>query len=77
MGEKQVDLYKIIGKNIRHYRKAKGLSQEALADKASISLSYLTKIEAPNCDKSFSLEVLFDISRALDMDARELLEGIK
>lgn len=76
MSEKYSGIYKIIGQNVRRYRKAKGFTQEELAEKASISISYLTKIEAPNCDKSFSLEVLLDISSALDIDVRKLLDNI-
>lgn len=76
MSEKHAAIYKAIGKNVRKYRKEEGLTQEALAEKTSISISYLTKIEAPNCDKSFSLEVLLDLSEALGIDVRSLLEDI-
>jgi transcriptional regulator with XRE-family HTH domain len=67
--------YRKIGQQIAYYRKQKGLTQEELADKISISNSYLTKIEAPNCDKSFSLEVLFEIADALQIPVNTLLEG--
>ncbi|BDF59673.1 hypothetical protein CE91St36_24900 [Christensenellaceae bacterium] len=76
MSEKYAAIYKAIGKNVQRYRKEKGFTQETLAEKASISISYLTKIEAPNCDKSFSLEVLLDLSNALGIDVRSLLEDI-
>ncbi len=67
MSSKHSEKYKSIGRKIQYYRKQRGLSQEELADKISISKSYLTKIEAPNCDKAFSLEVLFDLAEALDI----------
>ncbi len=67
MAGKNSDKYKKIGQKIQFYRKQKGFTQEELADKISISKSYLTKIEAPNCDKTFSLEVLFEISDALEV----------
>jgi len=38
-----------------------------------ISYSYLTQIEAPNVEKKMSLEVLFDIASALEIDIKELL----
>lgn len=38
-----------------------------MADRVSISISYLTKIEAPNCDQPFSLEVIFDIAEVLEI----------
>ena len=77
MSEKHSDKYKIIGQTIKHYRKLKQLTQEQLADQTCISVSYLTKIEAPNCDQPFSLEVLFDISEVLDISIHQLLEDIK
>ena len=61
MSQKHSEQYKIIGQAIKKYRKQRGLTQEQLADRVSISISYLTKIEAPNCDQPFSLEVIFDI----------------
>ena len=58
MSQKHSEQYKIIGQAIKKYRKQRGLTQEQLADRVSISISYLTKIEAPNCDQPFSLEVI-------------------
>ena len=40
--------YYDIGQRIRHYRKACGLSQEALADKADISVTHMSHIETGN-----------------------------
>ena len=76
MGSKYAESYKTIGQTIRYYRKESGLTQEELAEKTSISISYLTKIEAPNCEKSFSLEILFEISKALDIPISKLLERL-
>jgi len=42
-----------------------------------ISISYLTKIEAPNCDQPFSLEVILDIAEVLDISVHQLLEEVK
>lgn len=77
MSQKHTEYYKIIGQTIKKYRKQKALTQEQLADKIGISISYLTKIEAPNCDQPFSLEVLLDISEVLDISIHQLLEDIK
>ena len=76
MSQKHSEEYKIIGQAIKRYRKQRGLTQEQLADKVSISISYLTKIEAPNCDQPFSLEVIFDIAEVLEIPAHTLLEDI-
>ena len=73
MGLKYSDFYKNIGLNISKYRHIKNLSQEELANKVGISYSYLTQIEAPNVIKKMSLEVLFDIADALNIDVKDLL----
>ncbi len=76
MNQKHTKEYKIIGQAIKKYRKDKGFTQEQLADRVSISMSYLTKIEAPNCDQPFSLEVIFDIAEVLEIPAHTLLEDV-
>lgn len=77
MEQKHSDIYRVIGQTIKKYRKLRNLTQEQLADKACISISYLTKIEAPNCDQPFSLEVILDISEVLDVSIHNLLEDIE
>lgn len=62
-----------IGKKITKYRKLKNITQEELVNTIGISYSYLTQIEAPNVIKQMSLEVLFDISSALEIDIKDLL----
>ena len=73
MGSKYEYEYILIGENIKKYRRKLGLSQEALADKMNMSRSYLSKIEAPNCEKTFSIETLFIIAEALEVQAYKLL----
>ncbi len=65
--------YKKIGIKISEYRLKRKLTQEELANKVGISYSYLTQIEAPNVVKKMSLEVLFDIADALEIDIKDLL----
>ncbi len=77
MSQKHSEEYKLIGRAIQKYRKSKGMTQEQLADDVSISISYLTKIEASGCDQPFSLEVLLDIREALDVSIHKLLEDIE
>ena len=77
MSQKHSQEYKNIGQTICKYRKLRGLTQEQLADRACISISYLTKIVAPNCDQPFSLEVILDIAEVLEVSVHQLLEAIK
>lgn len=62
------DLYRVIGANIKIYREQTKLTQVQLAEQAKISISYLSKIEAAGCDKSFSISVLNQIANALGVD---------
>lgn len=62
------ELYGVIGKNIKLYRKFSKLTQVQLAEKAEISISYLSKIEADSCDKSMSISMLNQIANALDVE---------
>lgn len=61
-------LYDTIGFNIKKYRQIKKLTQEQLCNKATLSISYLSKLEAPNCHKSISLSSLNEIANVLDTD---------
>ena len=67
------DRFVELGLMISALRKAKGYTQYELAEKAHISRSHLSSIEAPNITQSFSLEVLFNISDALAIRAGDLL----
>ena len=55
-----------LGLTIAALRKMRGLSQEKLAEKANISRSHLSSIEAPNIVRPFSVEVLYNIADALN-----------
>ena len=62
-----------LGLTIAALRKMKGMSQEQLAEKAKISRSHLSSIEAPNIVRPFSVEVLYNIADALGVRAWDLL----
>ena len=64
----ELELYDVIGQNIQYYRKIQNITQQALADRAQLSLSYISKIEAKNCDKSLSIYALNQIAKALGID---------
>ena len=68
------DKYVELGLNIAFYRKHAGLTQEELAERAGISRSHLSAIEAPNVIRPFSLEILFNIATALGVKTCSLLE---
>ncbi len=72
---KNRDRFIQLGIAIASLRKIRGLSQDALAEKAGISRSLLSIIEAPNTANSFALEALFDIADALDVTPADLLNA--
>lgn len=74
MNEKHADKYIQLGLNIAFYRKKKGLTQEALAELVGISRTHLSNIEATKVEKSLSLEVLFNIADALNIEVSKLFE---
>ena len=72
---KNRDRYVHLGIAIAALRKMRGMSQEELALKAHMSRSHLSSIEAPNIVRPFSLEVLYNIADALDVEPSELLSA--
>ena len=72
---KNRDRFIQLGIVIAALRKVRGLSQEQLADKAGISRSFLSSIEAPGMVRPFSLEVLYNIADALEIEPSDLLKA--
>lgn len=66
--------YTKMGLRIRQVRKAKGWSQEALAKKVGIGMSFLGHIERGS--RIMSMETFVGICEALGVGADELLWGI-
>ncbi|WP_409968028.1 helix-turn-helix transcriptional regulator [Bengtsoniella intestinalis] len=72
---KNRDRFIELGLTIASLRKMQGLSQEEFAVKAKISRSHLSSIEAPNIVRPFSLEVLYNIADALNVDPADLIQA--
>ncbi len=60
-----------IGQQIRKYRKARGLSQEELAEKVYISIPHMSHIETGKT--KLSLQVFVDLAHALRVSTDDLL----
>lgn len=65
-----MDIVKVFGTNLKKYRTALGLSQEAFADKCGMHRTYISAIECYR--RSISLENIQRIADALDIDAYKL-----
>ncbi len=72
---KNRDRYVHLGIAIAALRKMRGMSQEQLAEKADVSRSHISSIEAPGIARPFSLEVFFNIADALDIDPADLISA--
>lgn len=66
---------KALASNIKAERNRKGLTQFELAEKISVSESTISLIERGL--QTPSIFLVFDISKALDIDINELLKNIK
>lgn len=65
------DIETIIAKNIKIYRRAKGMTQKTLTDAVNITPSYLGYVERGQ--KVPSLQMLCNIANALEINPGELL----
>ena len=72
---KNRDRFIQLGIAIAALRKMRGMSQEQLAEKANISRSHLSAIEAPGMVQAFSMETFFKIADALDIDPADLINA--
>ncbi|MDY3730603.1 MAG: helix-turn-helix transcriptional regulator [Candidatus Choladocola sp.] len=72
---KNRDRFIHLGIAIAALRKMRGLSQEQLAEKANVSRSHISSIEAPGIARPFSLEVFFNIADALEIDPADLISA--
>lgn len=69
------DIYKLIGKNIKKYRKLKGLTQEQLAFKTNLSYGFIKNLEAKNVYATISIETLYVIAECLEVPITKLFEN--
>ena len=66
-----MDIIKVFGTNVKHYRQQTGLSQEASAEKCGMHRTYISAIECFR--RSISLENIQRIADALNVEAYKLL----
>lgn len=71
--KKQSDIYNVIGKNIKKYRKRKGLKQRELAEALYLSDSFIAKLESIT-HQTISIDTLEDIAGVLECDIRDFFD---
>ncbi len=62
------------GLKVQYYRKLRGLTQEAFADKIGKSWSFVAKIESPTRAFGVSMETLFKMADVLQVPVAKLFE---
>lgn len=68
--------YQTISLNLRYFRHRMRMTQEELASIAGISSKYLSLIESQAFNNPPTLEVLFDLSRALEIEPYRLFKEL-
>ncbi len=71
--DKSQERYRKIGKRIAELRKEQGFTQRELSEKAGISMTTLREIENPEICRNFSLDFIFFISDALNIEPEKML----
>jgi transcriptional regulator with XRE-family HTH domain len=66
------DLQKTLGRNLRRYREARGLSQEAFADVVGVHRTYMGGVERG--ERNLTLKSVERIAATLGVEAVELLK---
>lgn len=74
MNKVDINIYSVIRHNIRKYRKLKNITQAELAEKANLTHDYIRQIESDKVANTFSVQTLYDICVALDIDPGKLFE---
>lgn len=67
------DIYNIVGKNIKKYRKLNNLTQRQLAEKLLLSESFIAKLES-NTHQTISLDTIEQIAHVLNIDIKNLFD---
>ncbi len=70
----EANIYDIIRINIKKIRQEKGLTQAQLAEKADLSHDYIRQIESLKVANTFSVDTLYRIAKALEINPSKLFE---
>ena len=67
-------VYDIIRRNIKKYRKEKGITSAQLAEMVGLSHDFIRQIKSEKTRYNFSVETLYKISVALDVSLDKFVE---
>ena len=66
---------RVLGENLRRYRKHAGLTQEKLAERAGLSVVFVSLLE--NGWRAASIGCLLKVARALGVTLEDLVRGVR
>jgi len=70
----EINIYEQIARNIKKYRNKIGITQAELAERIGVSHEFIRRNESKKGKKSFSVDTIWKISIALDIDPGKLFE---
>ena len=68
------DIYNTIRKNIRKYRKEKGITSAKLAEMIDLSHDFIRQIQSDKASYNFSVDTFYRISVALNVSLDDLIK---
>lgn len=71
------DDYTNLVKNIKYFRLKANMTQEQLAEKSDLSVSYIKQIESGKEFKNITFNTFSKIAKALNIDVKELFNEIE
>ena len=74
MNKYEINIYEQIARNIKKYRKLAGITQAVLSERVGVSHEFIRRIESKKGAKTFSVETIWKISLALEVDPGKLFE---
>lgn len=64
----KTDIYNIVRKNIKYYRKEKGLTQAELSEQMGVCHDFVRQVESKKVNKNFSLSNIEKAAEVLEVD---------
>lgn len=70
----EIDIYNIIRKNIKKYRKERKMTSARLAELTGLSHDFIRQIESEKTAYNFSVATFYKISKALNVSLDKLVK---
>lgn len=74
MNKYEINIYEQIARNIKKYRKEAGITQAVLAERVGVSHEFIRRIESKKGKKTFSVDTIWKISLAVNVDPGKLFD---